>query len=173
VHHLRAPRDGHWLLAMGMAGMGYSFGAAVGAHFATGRRCTVLAGDGAFFMHGLDLHTAVEHQLPISYVIFNNKAHGMCVVREQLLLGEESGYNRFRPSHLGAGLRAMFPGLHACDCATLTELKKALEQAFSIDGPSVVAVELPAVEIPPFLAFQHKGKTICKNLRSGSQTTHT
>jgi acetolactate synthase I/II/III large subunit len=119
VHHLCVPRGGQWLLAMGMAGMGWSFGAAVGAALATGRRCVVLAGDGAFFMHGLDVHTAVEHRLPITYVIFNNRAHGMCLVRERLLLREESGYNTFGPCHIGVGLAAMFPGLPTWDCRTL------------------------------------------------------
>jgi acetolactate synthase-1/2/3 large subunit len=154
VHHLRLPRGGRCLIAMGMAGMGYSFGAAVGAALATGRRCTVLAGDGAFFMHGLDIHTAVEHALPITYVIFNNRAHGMCLVRERLLLGEESGYNAFRPSHIGAGLAAMLPGLPACDCRTLGELEEALARANAAAGPSVITTELPAVEVPPFSAFQ-------------------
>jgi acetolactate synthase-1/2/3 large subunit len=149
VHHLRVPRDGRWLLAMGMAGMGWSFGAAVGAALATGRRCTVLAGDGAFYMQGLDVHTAVEHALPITYVIFNNRAHGMCLVRERLLLGQESGYNSFGPSHLGAGLATMLPGLAAWDCTTVAELAHANAGA----GPAVISVELPTVEVPPFLAF--------------------
>jgi acetolactate synthase-1/2/3 large subunit len=155
VHEVRAPRGGgRWLLAMGMAGMGWSFGAAVGAACATGRRCTVLAGDGAFFMHGLDVHTAIEHQLPITYVIFNNRAHGMCLVRERMLLGSESGTNTFRPAHIGAGLAAMFPGLAACDCATLPDLEAALRNAADSDGPAVIGVELPDVEIPPFLALR-------------------
>jgi acetolactate synthase I/II/III large subunit len=158
AHHLSLPRGGRWLLAMGMAGMGWSFGAAVGAALATGRRCTVVAGDGAFFMHGLDVHTAVEHALPITYVVFNNHAHGMCLVRERLLLGGESGYNTFRAAHIGAGLAAMFPGLPACDCATLDELERALARARGGDGPCVISVELPTVEVPPFVAFQHGGR---------------
>jgi acetolactate synthase-1/2/3 large subunit len=154
VHHLPAPRGGRFLLAMGMAGMGYSFGAAIGASFATGKRCTVLAGDGAFFMNGLDVHTAVEHELPITYVIFNNAAHGMCLVREQLLLRENSGYNDFRRSHIGAGLAAMFPGLRAWDCRDIEAFEQALDRANAAPGPAVVAVELEDVEIPPFAAFQ-------------------
>jgi len=154
IHHLRAPRGGRWLVAMGMAGMGYSFGAAVGAALATGRRCTVLAGDGAFFMHGLDVHTAVEHGLPITYVILNNRAHGMCVVRERLLLGEEAGYNTFRAAHIGAGLAAMFPGLPGRDCKTVDELALSLAEAAAGHGPYVIGAELPSVEVPPFVAFQ-------------------
>jgi acetolactate synthase-1/2/3 large subunit len=154
AHDLRAPLGGRWLLAMGMAGMGYTFGAAVGAACATGRRCTVLAGDGAFFMNGFDVHTAVEHRLPVTYIIFNNNAHGMCLVRERLLLQENAGYNAFRPSHIGAGLGAMFPGLSACDCRSADALASALERAAREQGPVLIALELDEVEIPPFAAFQ-------------------
>jgi acetolactate synthase-1/2/3 large subunit len=168
VHYLGVPREGRWLLAMGMAGMGYSFGAAIGAAFATGKRCTVLAGDGAFFMNGLDIHTAVEHQLPITYVIFDNRAHGMCLVRERLFLNENAGYNAFRPSHIGAGLAAMFPTLAACDCRTTAALDRALDRAAATQGPSLISVELEAVEIPPFIAFQKAaGEGISKVSRGG------
>jgi len=154
VHYLPAPHGGRFLLAMGMAGMGYAFGAAIGAAFATGKRCTVLAGDGAFFMNGLDVHTAVEHELPVTYVILDNAAHGMCLVREQLLLRENAGYNTFRRSHIGTGLAAMFPGLAAWDCRTSESLEHALDRAYGVRGPAVIAVELEDVEVPPFTAFQ-------------------
>jgi acetolactate synthase-1/2/3 large subunit len=154
AHQLRLPSQARWLLAMGMAGMGYSFGAAVGAALATGKRCTVLAGDGAFFMNGLDVHTAVEHALPITYVVFDNRAHGMCLVRERLLLHENAGYNTFGSSHLGAGLGAMFPRLLAFDCRSVAELDAALERARGAPGPVFVSVELEEVEIPPFAALQ-------------------
>jgi acetolactate synthase-1/2/3 large subunit len=154
VHYLRAPRGGKWLLAMGMAGMGYGFGASIGAAFASGGRCWVIAGDGAFYMHGFELHTAIEHRLPITYVILNNRAHGMCLVRERLLLHDNAGYNAFGPAHLGAGLAAMFPGLTARDCKTLEELDDACRACTASAGPSVIAIELDEVEVPPFVAFQ-------------------
>jgi len=167
VHQLRLPPEGRWLLAMGMAGMGYSFGAAIGAAFATGRRCFVLAGDGAFFMNGLDIHTAVEHALPITYLIFDNRAHGMCLVRERLFLGENAGYNTFRRSHVGAGLAAMLPGLAACDCRTTAALAHALEGAARRSAPSVISIELEHVEVPPFAGFQQLSKGIPTVSRGG------
>lgn len=154
VHYLGVPRGGRWLLAMGMAGMGYAYGAAVGAACATGRRTVVCSGDGAFFMHGFEIHTAIEHALPITYLIFNNNAHGMCLVRERLLLREEHGYNVFRPAHIAAGLGAMLPGLAGHDCRTLPELEDALHRTRDHEGPVVIAVELPDVEVPPFTAFR-------------------
>lgn len=154
VHHLSVPRGGRWLLALGMAGMGYSFGAALGAACATRRRCFVVAGDGAFYMNGFEIHTAVEHALPITYVILDNRAHGMCLVRERLLLRDNAGYNSFRRSHIGAGLAAMFPGLSSCDCETLGELERALAHAADRPGPSAICAQLADVEVPPFATFQ-------------------
>jgi acetolactate synthase-1/2/3 large subunit len=169
VRYLTPARGGRWLLAMGMAGMGWAFGAAIGAAFATGRRCVVVAGDGAFFMHGLEIHTALEHDLPITYLLLDNRAHGMCLVRERLLLRQDGGYNSFGPSHLGAGLAAMFPRLLAWDCRDRDALGRALARAFAHPGPSVVSVELPGVEVPPFVAF-HQAVASAAGPRQGGKS---
>jgi acetolactate synthase-1/2/3 large subunit len=166
IHYLPARRDGRFVVALGMGGMGYSFGAAIGVAFARGRRTVVIAGDGAFYMHGMELHTAIEHHLPITCVLFNNNAHAMCVTREQLFYRDLYSYNRFRPAHLGAGLAAMFPGLHAVDVAGESDFEQALNSALAVEGPSVVSVECSADEIPPFAPFlvstagtTHAGRT--------------
>jgi acetolactate synthase-1/2/3 large subunit len=160
IHHIRAPSRGRFLVAMGMAGMGYAFGAAIGAAFATGKRCIVVAGDGAFFMQGMDVHTAVEHELPITYVVANNRAHGMCLVRERLLLRENAGYNAFRPSRLGAGIGAMFPGIAAADCTSAGELTNLFVAAMDRAGPSFIGLDLEDVEVPPFAAFQERAPDV-------------
>jgi acetolactate synthase I/II/III large subunit len=153
IHHLPVRRAGRFVVALGMGGMGYSFGAAIGTCFARGRRTVVIAGDGSFFMHGMELHTAIQYGLPVTMVLFNNNAHAMCVTREQLYYGGRYSYNRFAPSRLGAGLAAMFPGLPSVDVADLEELPGALRAALSHDGPSVVSVECSADEMPPFAPF--------------------
>jgi acetolactate synthase-1/2/3 large subunit len=153
AHYVRCPTSGRWLMAMGMAGMGYTFGAAIGAAKASGQRCFVLSGDGAFFMHGLEVHTAVQHALPITYVILDNRAHGMCLVRERLLLDDNAGYNNFARANVAAGLGAMFPTLPARNARTRGELERAFEDFATVPGPAVVSAELDDVEIPPFAAF--------------------
>jgi acetolactate synthase I/II/III large subunit len=156
IHHLPVRRGGRFSVALGMGGMGYSFGAGVGMAFARRRRTVVIAGDGAFFMHGLEVHTAIEYRLPVTFVLFNNNAHAMCVTREQLFYDDLYSYNRFDPSHLGAGLAAMFPGLPSVDVAEIDELPAAMKAALNVDGPSVVSVECSADEIPPFAPFLAK-----------------
>jgi acetolactate synthase-1/2/3 large subunit len=156
IHYLPVRRDGRFVVALGMGGMGYSFGAGVGMAFARRRRTVVIAGDGSFFMHGMEIHTALQYRLPVTFLLFDNHAHAMCVTREQLFYDDFYSYNRFGPSKLGAGLATMFPGLPSVDVDDITELPAALRTAFEVDGPSVVSVECSADEIPPFAAFLGK-----------------
>jgi acetolactate synthase I/II/III large subunit len=156
IHYLPVRRDGRFVVALGMGGMGYSFGAGVGMAFGRGNRVVVIAGDGAFFMHGMEIHTALQYRLPVTFVLFNNNAHAMCVSREQLFYDDLYSYNRFRPANLGAGLAAMLPGLHSVDVRDVGDLADSMRWALGADGPSVVSVECAADEIPPFAAFLGK-----------------
>jgi acetolactate synthase I/II/III large subunit len=153
LHYLPARRDGRFMVALGMGGMGYSFGAGIGMAFNRRRRTFVIAGDGAFFMHGMEIHTAIEYGLPVTFVLFNNNAHAMCVTREQLFYDDLYSYNRFGPSKLGSGLAAMFPGLTSVDVTDVGELAVGLKAALEADGPSVVSIECAADEVPPFAPF--------------------
>lgn len=153
VHHLPVRRGGRFVVALGMGGMGYAFGAGVGSAFARGRRTVVIAGDGAFFMHGMELHTAIEHRLPVTFVVFNNNAHAMCVTRERLLYSDLYSFNRFGRSFLAAGVAALFPTLPAHAAATAGELDAALTAVAHVAGPAFVEVLCDPDEIPPFLPF--------------------
>ncbi len=159
IHYLPVRRKGRFAVALGMGGMGYSFGAGIGMAFARakaqapGRRVVVIAGDGAFFMHGMEVHTALHYRLPMTFVLLNNNAHAMCVTREQLYYDDLYTYNRFAPSRLGAGLAAMFPELPSVDVTDADGLAAAVRGSLDVDGPSVVSVECAADEIPPFAPF--------------------
>lgn len=159
VHYLRVPEGGRFVVALGMGGMGYAFGAGIGSAFARHdaadgpHRTVVIAGDGSFYMHGMELHTAVEHALPITFVVFNNNAHAMCVTREQLYYRDRYSFNRFHPAHLGAGIAAMFPGLPARTVDEPGELAAALRDSFTATGPSFLEILCDPDEIPPFLPF--------------------
>ncbi|MBF6315733.1 thiamine pyrophosphate-binding protein [Nocardia cyriacigeorgica] len=156
VHQLRVPRDGRFVVALGMGGMGYAFGAGIGSAFARspdGHRTVVIAGDGSFYMHGLELHTAVEYALPVTFIVFNNNAHAMCVTREQLLYRDRYSFNRFHPALLGEGMAAMFPSLKVCSVHTMDQLPAALAECLGCQGPSFVSIDCDPDEIPPFLPF--------------------
>jgi acetolactate synthase-1/2/3 large subunit len=161
IHHLPVRRGGRFIVALGMGGMGYSFGAGIGVAFGRGKdlnsRTVVISGDGSFFMHGMEIHTALQYGLPVTFLLFDNHAHAMCVTREQQFYGDLYSYNRFGPSRLGAGLAAMFPKLRAVDVYDIDALPSALEAALGVDGPSVISIECSADEIPPFAAFLGNG----------------
>ncbi len=70
IHYLPARRDGRFVVALGMGGMGYSFGAGLGMAMGRARRTVVIAGDGSFFMHGMEIHTALQYGLPVTFVLF-------------------------------------------------------------------------------------------------------
>jgi acetolactate synthase I/II/III large subunit len=181
IHYLPVRRGGRFAVALGMGGMGYSFGAGIGMAFGRSvggrtksrgpsRRTVVIAGDGAFFMHGMEVHTAVQYRLPVTFVLLNNNAHAMCVTREQLFYDDLYSYNRFRPSRLGSGLAAMFPGLSSVEVDDIDALPAALEQAIAVDGPSVVSIECSADEIPPFAAFLNQ--RVADPVNQLGETTH-
>jgi acetolactate synthase-1/2/3 large subunit len=153
IHHVPVPEGGRFIAALGMGGMGHSFGAGIGAAFATGRRTYVLAGDGAFFMHGMEVHTAVEQGLPVTFVIFNNNAHGMCWTREQLFYAGDYTYNVFSPAHIGDGIAALLPGLDAVTVRDTAALQAALAKSAASDGPALICVDVDHTEMPPFQPF--------------------
>ncbi|MFG2864957.1 thiamine pyrophosphate-binding protein [Streptomyces sioyaensis] len=154
IHLLPAPRRGRFVVAVGMGGMGYTFGAGIGAALATGRRTYVLAGDGAFFMHGMEVHTAVEYAAPVTFVIFNNNAHAMCALREEFFQGGVRDDDLFARTDLAAGVAAAFPSLDATGAGDAAHLRTALLRGNAGGGPAFVAVDCDPREIPPFLPFQ-------------------
>lgn len=153
VHHLDVPPGGRFTVALGMGGMGYGFGAAIGSAFARARRTVLIAGDGAFYMHGMEIHTAVEYALPITFIVFNNNAHGMCLTREQLFYRNRYSFNRFQPASLGEGVAAMFPSLPSFAVRTFDELIEALSRSSESEGPHFISVDCDPDEIPPFVPF--------------------
>jgi acetolactate synthase-1/2/3 large subunit len=153
VHHLPVPTGGRFVVALGMGGMGYTFGAAIGSAFSRGRRTFVIAGDGAFYAHGLEIHTAVEYDVPVTFVVFNNNAHAMCLTREQVYFEGAYTYSRFRPAHIAAGVGALFPGLPSRTVDTHAGLADSLRATADSAGPAVIEVACDADELPPFLPF--------------------
>jgi len=62
--------------SMGFGPMGFGVGGVIGAKLAApDRPCVSVCGDGAFFMHANVLGTAVEYDLPVVWVVWNNYAY--------------------------------------------------------------------------------------------------
>ncbi len=152
LHYLPAPSQGYYGIALGMGGMGFAIGAGIGAAFATQKKVFIFMGDGSFLMNGLELHTAIEYNLPVVFVIFNNNSHAMCYTREKLYFKGDYTYNLFKPAHYGKALGVMFPTLKfSDDISSLDSLKNSLETIADIQTPVVLSLNLDPNEFPPFL----------------------
>ena len=49
---------------------------------------------GRFLCTGMEIHTALQYGLPVTFVLFDNHAHAMCVNREQLFYGGIKSLNQ-------------------------------------------------------------------------------
>ncbi len=83
------------LTSGGLGTMGFSFPAAMGAKYARpDERVICVAGDGSFQMNFQELATAVENNLDLKIIVFNNGHHGM--VRQWQTMFFESNYSASR-----------------------------------------------------------------------------
>ncbi|MFC9928960.1 thiamine pyrophosphate-binding protein [Streptomyces sp. NPDC127190] len=158
MHYGSVPPGSTSTIALGMGGMGYSIGGAIGAQLGCSEstRTVVFCGDGAFLMSGLELHTAVELQLPILYVVFNNGMHGMCATRQQTFFDSRITAVDYRPADVCTVARGLGTPdrLWVASAGTRAELVRHLDD-HALDGrrPGVLELRLPVEEMPPFASF--------------------
>lgn len=153
VHNLRIKENSTCNIALGMGGVGYSFGSIIGSVAANKNKGYLIAGDGSFYMNGFEIHTALELNLPIVFIIFNNRGHKMCSVREALLFNDVSQCNDFSEVHLGRGLDELFPTLHSYDVSTPEALEETFKNTRMISSPVFISINIEDSDIPPYLPF--------------------
>lgn len=140
-----------FLMNLGAGSMGYAVGAAIGASLGKGgARTWAVLGDAALLMCSGDVHTAVEENLPIVWVVLNDGGHGMVRHGERLAFGATSSpvsfARRIDAAALGRSLGAR--GISA----TTATIDEALREARAADGPVVVDVAIDPAIAPPLLA---------------------
>ncbi|MBF0442926.1 MAG: hypothetical protein HQK54_13550, partial [Oligoflexales bacterium] len=158
AHYLNIPSGVKTLIALGMGGMGYAIAAAIGAKMVSScpkSVTVVIAGDGAFMITGLEIHTAIAHELPILYLLFNNHSHGMCVTRQSIFFGGRkiaSTYPHFCIKQIVSGLQESEKNLVAC-ATNINEFSNLLQKYFENQkaGTGIIEIALENEEIPPFI----------------------
>lgn len=153
IHQLKVRGLGLFYVSLGMGGMGNSIGAALGSTYHSRKPTYVFLGDGSFLMHGLEIHTAIQHGLPLIYFIFNNNSHAMCATREEIFQNGETGTNNFKPSYLGLGFDSIFPEIQSFEVNTLEELHWALMKVKNPAMPCIVSINIDDKTKPPFRTF--------------------
>ena len=129
---------------LGMIGWGVSYG--VGAQAALPQsKVVVLTGDGAFGFSGMELDTAVRHNLPVVIVIGNDSVWGIDYHQQVQLFGK-SVATELLPSRYDKVAEAL--GAHGEYVEEAHQLPGALERALASDKPALVNVRIQASPSP-------------------------
>ncbi len=126
------------LTSGGLGAMGFGMGAAIGGCVASGGKRTVLfTGDGSFGMNLIELATAVTYSLPLVIILFNNGVLGMVRQWQHAFFDSRYSHTTLDRKTDFVKLAQAFgaAGYRATDIKTLEE---ALENAFKIQGPTVI-----------------------------------
>jgi acetolactate synthase-1/2/3 large subunit len=158
LHYLDIPKNATATIALGMGGMGYAIGAAIGAQVGSPEPAKSIAfvGDGAFLMSGLEIHTAVDLNLPILFIVFNNNKHGMCVTRQKLFFGGRIASTTYKEVHIAQAASGLGNGesLFVREALRREELEDALSAYLSCRPmPGVIELKIDIEEMPPFTPF--------------------
>ncbi|MGL5780786.1 thiamine pyrophosphate-binding protein [Cetobacterium sp.] len=133
-------------LSVGLATMGYSYGAAIGYAIANpSKKVVVIGGDGSFLMSGNESLIAKYKNLNIVIIIFNNNCLG------RVRIGQGQNYQTFKSSaingvdysKIGNGL-----GIESYKVTNIVECKNKLEKIFNSEKASILEIIVDEDEIP-------------------------
>jgi acetolactate synthase-1/2/3 large subunit len=153
VHHnwiiqlFEALRPRHLIHSWGFAAMGFATSGILGAKLAApDRPCVAVVGDGSFLMTPHALATAVEYDIPVVWVVWNN--YGYCSIRDiqhGMFGGRElaTGFQLDRNGQLYSPDFAMLAKSFGVASHTITradEVEDALSAAIAANKPYLLEV---------------------------------
>jgi acetolactate synthase-1/2/3 large subunit len=152
----KARRPQSMLNSWGFSGMGFGAAGVLGAKLAAPERpCVAIVGDGSFTMVPHVLLTAVEHDIAVVWVIWNN--FGWASIRDiqlGMFAGRELG-TMFRqgpnntPYNPDFAAWARASGVAAATITRSQDFKGALEHAIKANKPFLLDVHVDAEVRPP------------------------
>ncbi len=162
VHHnwfmqfWKARRPQAMLNTWGFSGMGFGPSSILGAKLAAPERpCVAVCGDGGFAMVPHVLCTAVEHDIPVVWVVWNNFAWGAIRdIQHGLFDGREigtaftAGANR-APYNPDFAAWARAAGVEGITVTRSEDFAGALEHAIGLNRPALLDVHVDANVRPP------------------------
>ena len=133
VHH---PRSN--LYPWGFCTLGYGLSAAIGAKQAMPDRSVVcLSGDGGFLFNCQELAAAVQFELPVVLIVFNNNCYGVLKPQQDSRYGRSIGAELVNPDFLK--LAESF-GVTANRVDDLQELPSAIKSAVAANQVTLIEV---------------------------------
>jgi acetolactate synthase-1/2/3 large subunit len=141
--------------SMGFGPMGFGVGGVIGAKLAApDRPCVSVCGDGAFFMHANVLGTAVEYDLPVVWVVWNNYAYASIRGLQRGYLGGRELATDFK--HPGTGepynpdfaAMARSAGVEGVSVDTPADLADAVRAGIAAGKPYLIDANIGAEANP-------------------------
>ena len=130
-------RSRRFISSGGLGTMGFGLGAAIGAQLGSGERTVLVTGDGSFGMCLNEMATAVSQKSPVVILLLNNGVLGMVRQWQNLFFNKHFSQTVLdRKTDFVALARAF--GADGVTVSTPEELDRALDAAFTADGPYLV-----------------------------------
>lgn len=149
LHYYTVREPGGFFINMGFGSMGHGVAAAIGGKLAApGRPVVALVGDAAFAMNGLEVHTAVENDVPVVWVVLNNGGHGMVHLGETQQFQGRFNTSLFR-RRLNVAQIADAVGALSYVAEKPGDTEKALAAALAAQRPAVIDVRVDPGAVPP------------------------
>jgi acetolactate synthase-1/2/3 large subunit len=127
-------------IANGLAGMGIALPTGIAAKLVhPDRNVVTVSGDGGFLMNVQELETAVRLRTAVVNVIWENDQYGSIVWKQDRKFGRHFGTDFTNPDFVR--LADAF-GMPAWRCESVDDLGRHLQQALSLDVPSLIVVPI-------------------------------
>jgi acetolactate synthase I/II/III large subunit len=137
--------------SMGFGPMGFGVAGVLGAKFAApDRPCVSVCGDGAFFMHASVLGTAVEYDLPVVWVVWNNYAYASIRGLQRGYLGGRELATDFKHPQTGDRYNPDFAamarsaGVEGIRIDRAGDLAEAVRKGVEANKPYLIDVDIAA-----------------------------
>jgi acetolactate synthase I/II/III large subunit len=149
TRHLVRPKPDTYRIAIGLSTMAWAIGAVIGAAVGRPRRTLCVAGDGSMLMSSLELTVAVEHNLPVTYVVMNDSSYGMVRYGQRLAGAEPIAHEL---PHVRFDQVARACGAEGLRVESLEDLDCVPREYIAADdaGPCLIDVRVDANAAPPF-----------------------
>ncbi len=145
--------DGDYLSLANLGPMGGAIPLGLGAKLARPERPLVVAtGDGCMLMHGLEIHTAARHRVPMIVLVFDNRSYGNIWYRAKEMGAGPEGLTDIPGIDWPAFARSLGGEGTAVDRPE--QIAPAFEQGLAYPGPFVIAARIDKTYPTPIAPWQ-------------------
>jgi len=126
------------------AAIGPGLPLAIGAAIGSGKKTSLIQGDGGLMLSIGELATAVQHNAPVIVCVFNDRGYGILrTIQSNTFEGRQTGVDLATPD-FAAVARAM--GMAGEAVRGVDEFRAAYARAMAADGPVLLDIDMSALQ---------------------------